>query len=67
MYDIEIADLRKLIELVKEKYDYDFKNYAMSSFKRRIKRIVELYKFDSVDALVERLTHNPTFFDEFVS
>jgi len=67
MYDIEISDLRKLIELVKNKYDYDFKDYAMSSFKRRIKRIVELYKFDSVDALVERLTHNPSFFEEFVS
>ncbi len=67
MYDIEISDLRKLIQLVKDKYDYDFKDYAMSSFKRRIKRIIELYKFDSVDALVEKLTHTPSFFEEFVS
>lgn len=65
--DIEIADVRKLTQLVKEKYDYDFKDYAMSSFKRRIKRIIELYKFKSVDALIQKLDAQPAFFEEFVS
>lgn len=65
--EIEIADLRKLTQLVKEKYDFDFRNYAMSSFKRRIKRITELYKFKSVDALIEKLETTPSFFEEFVS
>ena len=40
--DIEIADLRRLTAFVKEKFNYDFRDYAMSSFKRRIKRIIEL-------------------------
>ncbi|MBX2840577.1 MAG: protein-glutamate O-methyltransferase CheR [Flammeovirgaceae bacterium] len=65
--EIEIAELRKLTELIKEKYDYDFKNYAMSSFKRRIKRIVELYKFKTIDSLIEKLESTPSFFEEFVS
>ncbi|MDW7690316.1 protein-glutamate O-methyltransferase CheR [Flammeovirgaceae bacterium SG7u.111] len=65
--EIEIADLRKLTQLVKEKYDFDFRNYAMSSFKRRIKRITELYKFKSVDALIDKLETTPSFFEEFVS
>lgn len=67
MQDIEIADLRKLTQLVKDKYDFDFKNYAMSSFKRRIQRIIELYKFKSVNALIEKLNTTPSFFEEFLS
>jgi chemotaxis protein methyltransferase CheR len=65
--DIEIADLRKITELVKEKYNYDFTNYAMSSFRRRILRIMELYKFSAPDILIRRLQDDPRFFDEFIS
>ena len=65
--DIEIADLRRLTSFLRERFNYDFRDYAMSSFKRRIKRIIELYKFKSVNALIEKLERNPTFFDEFVS
>ncbi len=67
MQEIEIADLRRLTDVIKDNYDIDFTNYAMSSFKRRIQRILELYKFNSVDALVRRLREDKRFFDEFVS
>ncbi|MGB0523816.1 MAG: CheR family methyltransferase [Flammeovirgaceae bacterium] len=65
--DIEIADLRRLTSFLMERFNYDFRDYAMSSFKRRIKRIIELYKFKSVNSLIEKLERNPSFFDEFVS
>lgn len=65
--EIEIAELRRLTTFLKEKFDYDFREYAMSSFRRRIKRIIELYKFKSVSALIEKLERTPSFFDEFVS
>jgi chemotaxis protein methyltransferase CheR len=65
--DIEIADLRRLTEVIKSKYGYDFKDYAMSSFKRRIKRVVDLYKFKSVERLINILETNPDFFEEFIS
>ncbi len=65
--EIEIADLRRLTQLVQEKYNFDFKNYAMSSFKRRIQRIVELYKFKTVGALIDKLSSQPAFFEEFLS
>jgi len=65
--DIEIADLRRLTSFVMERFNEDFRDYAMSSFKRRIKRIIELYKFKSVNSLIEKLERNPSFFDEFVS
>ncbi len=65
--DIEISDLRRITELVKEQYRYDFTNYAMSSFRRRILRIMELYKFGSADLLIKRLKEDKSFFDEFIS
>ncbi len=67
MQEIQIVDIRKLTEIIKTKYGYDFENYAISSFKRRILRIIELYKFQSVDALTKRIQDDPTFFEEFVS
>jgi chemotaxis protein methyltransferase CheR len=67
MQEIEIADLKKITELVKDKYKYDFSNYAMSSFKRRIQRILELYKFPTTDVLLKKLADDPRFFKEFLS
>lgn len=67
MHEIEISELRRLTEVVKDNYEYDFRNYAMSSFKRRIQRILELYKLPSVDMLIRRLKEEPRFFNEFIS
>jgi len=67
MQEIEIAELKKLTEIVRDKYRYDFSNYAMSSFKRRIQRILELYRFPSIDALCKKLQDEPLFFKEFLS
>jgi len=63
--DIDIADLKKITELIHKKYSYDFRNYAMSSFKRRILRMLEL-KALTVDALIKKLTDQPGFVDEFL-
>jgi chemotaxis protein methyltransferase CheR len=67
MQEIHIVDIRKLTEIIKTKYGYDFANYAISSFKRRILRILELYKFKSVDALIKKIGEDPVFFEEFIS
>ncbi len=65
MQDIDIADLKRIAELIYQKHNYDFRNYAMSSFKRRVLRILELKKL-SVDALIKKLTENPAFINEFL-
>jgi chemotaxis protein methyltransferase CheR len=63
--DIDIADLKKITELIQVKYGYDFRNYAMSSFKRRMLRILEL-KSLTVESLLKKLNDQPTFIDEFL-
>ena len=65
MQDIDIADLKRISEFIYQKYNYDFRNYAMSSFKRRVLRIMELKKL-TVDGLLKKLTDSPLFINEFL-
>lgn len=65
--DVEISDLRRITEVVKQKYKYDFSDYAMSSLRRRIQRILELYSMASVSQLLEKIENDVTFFDLFLS
>ena len=63
--DIDIADLKRITELIHTKYGFDFRNYAMSSFKRRMLRILELKNL-SVEALLRKLNDTPSFIHEFL-
>jgi chemotaxis protein methyltransferase CheR len=63
--DIDIADLKKITELVQGKYGYDFRNYAMSSFKRRMLRILELKNL-TIESLLKKLNDQPGFIEEFL-
>lgn len=64
--EIELSDLQKLTDAVLTKYGYDFGNYAMSSFKRRIIMVLKKNGLKTVDQLVQRLVHDPSFFDQFI-
>jgi len=65
MQDVDIADLKRISELIYFKYNYDFRDYAMSSFKRRVVRIMELKKL-SVETLLKKLDNKPVFINEFL-
>jgi len=63
--DIDIADLKKITTLVQSKYGYDFRDYAMSSFKRRMLRLLEM-KSLTTEGLIKKLTDQPAFITEFI-
>jgi chemotaxis protein methyltransferase CheR len=63
--DIDIVDIKKITEVVHTKYGYDFRNYAMSSFKRRMQRILEL-KGLTGETLLKKLIDQPAYIDEFL-
>lgn len=65
MIDIGVSDLKSITKVIKEKYGYDFSNYAMSSFKRRIMRILEINKI-SLDILTERIINNSYTREQFL-
>jgi chemotaxis protein methyltransferase CheR len=63
--DIDIADLKRIAGVIQSNHGYDFHNYATSSFKRRILRILDLKKL-SVDALLEKIESQPQFMHELL-
>ena len=67
MHEIDNVHIKKLTTVIKSKYGYDFTDYAISSFKRRILRILELNKISGVDSLISKIETDFTFFEEFIS
>lgn len=65
--EVEIADLRKITEILKVKYGYDFSDYAMSSFRRRIQRIIEVFQFNSVNEIIAKVESDRTFLEAFLA
>lgn len=65
--EIEIGEVRRVVSLVKDKYGYDFGDYALSSFKRRILRFLELSKIDDINHLVSYLEESEENFSTFLS
>jgi chemotaxis protein methyltransferase CheR len=63
--DIDLVDLKKISELVYQKHGLDFRNYAMSSFKRRILRMLELQNL-SVDGLMKKISDQPGYINDFL-
>jgi chemotaxis protein methyltransferase CheR len=63
--DIDIADLKRIAGVVQSSYGYDFHNYATSSFKRRILRVLDLKRL-SVDGLLQKIESQPQFMQELL-
>ncbi len=63
--DIEIADLKKIASTVHAKYGYDFRDYAMSSFKRRLLRILQLDNL-TIESLLRKINEQPEFIHHFL-
>lgn len=66
MEEIGIVDIKNLNRVLEEKYGYSFSDYAQSSFKRRIARILKLHHHDDIGALIKRLKNDHSYFDVFL-
>jgi len=66
MHEIGIVDTRNIINTIAEKYGYDFSDYALISFKRRIDSILVQFNLKYPDLLVNKLLGNKAFFDQFL-
>lgn len=63
---LELDELKKLTDAVLTKYGYDFGNYAVSSFKRRILMVLKKNGIKTLDALIQKLIYSPEFFEQFI-
>jgi len=64
--DIDLKDLRAIITVVKDTHGFDFSEYAISSFKRRILRIFEVFNFNSADELILKIKNDKVFYEKFL-
>jgi chemotaxis protein methyltransferase CheR len=65
-YELGIVDTRSVIKTLQDVYDYDFKNYALTFFKRRVEKIIQKYSLRDADAFIKRISQEKEFFEIFL-
>ncbi len=66
MEDISLKDIKRVIDTIYLTRGVDFSNYAFSSFKRRIKRFLEMNKIRDVNGFIEKIKDESEFADIFI-
>jgi chemotaxis protein methyltransferase CheR len=66
MTELGIVDIREIIRTVKLVHDYDFANYALTSLKQRLERLMSIYAISSPEGLIKKISDEPAFFDSFL-
>lgn len=65
-YEIGIVETRNVIKAILDTYGYDFRDYALTSFKRRLEQIIMNNGFKDAEGLISRLTSSKDYFDVFL-
>ena len=65
-YEIGIVETRNVIKTILDTYGYDFGDYALTSFKRRLENIIITNGLKDAEGLIARLENNKGFFDTFL-
>ncbi len=63
---VEELELELLLEAVFRHHGYDFRDYARTSLRRRINRLITQEGIKTISALQERVLHDPAAWDRFL-
>jgi chemotaxis protein methyltransferase CheR len=63
---LESLELDLLLEAACRRYGYDFREYARTSLRRRVRAIMQTEKVATVSALQERVLHSPETWERFL-
>jgi len=66
-HDIEAVEIELLLEAIHRVYGYDFREYALTSLRRRIRQFLGSESLTSVSALQDRLLRDPVCMERFVA
>jgi chemotaxis protein methyltransferase CheR len=66
MTELGIVDIREIIRAIKTLYNYDFGNYALTSFKQRLENLIIRNNLSHAESLIRKLRDEPDFFDLFL-
>ncbi len=65
-YEIGIVETRNVIKALLDTYGYDFRDFALTSFKRRLEDVIAKNGLKDSDGLINKLTRNKDFFEFFL-
>jgi len=65
-YEIGIVETRNVIKAVLDTYGYDFRDYALTSLKRRLEEIITSNGLRDAEGLISRLQNSKEYFDIFL-
>jgi chemotaxis protein methyltransferase CheR len=63
---VEEIELQLLLEAIYRHYGFDFRNYALSSLRRRVRDVLRLQHVESISVLQDRILRDRTWLDRFV-
>lgn len=66
METVGVKDIKKIVDVLLEKRGVDFSNYAISSFRRRIARFLEINKIRDFEKFIETLKVNQAYGDNLI-
>jgi len=65
-YELGIVDTRNIIKTLQDVYNYDFKNYALTFFKRRVEKIIINHNLKDADGFILKIANDKEFFEVFL-
>ncbi|MDX9847236.1 MAG: CheR family methyltransferase [Tenuifilaceae bacterium] len=65
-YEIGIVETRNVIKALLDTYGLDFRDFALTSFKRRLEEVIAKNGLKDADGLTNRLTSNKAFLEYFL-
>ncbi|NOQ24730.1 MAG: hypothetical protein GQ564_05140 [Bacteroidales bacterium] len=65
-YELGIVDTRNIIKTLQDVYNYDFKNYALTFFKRRVEKFIINQNLKDADGFVSKIKAEKDFFEVFL-
>jgi|SRR5208283_15091 len=63
MLELGIVETRNIIKTITDKYHYDFSDYALTSFKQRMEKILDNHNIKFIDYFIDKLNEDASFFE----
>jgi chemotaxis protein methyltransferase CheR len=67
MVELGIVDIREIVRIIQKVHKYDFSNYALTSFKYNLEKVIAKNGLLSTENLFRKLNNDPDFFDTFLN
>ncbi|RLD64425.1 MAG: hypothetical protein DRJ01_00740 [Bacteroidetes bacterium] len=64
--NIGIVDTRKVIKAINETYNYDFNDYALTSFKHRLIQFINNNNYNNIENFIQDILKNEINFEDFI-